>query len=151
MFHSHSIPFSLFSSFNWSTLNKNCQFFWKRPTQVLFLFICVPIEKIVDFSRIRTRIVGVEGKHDDHLTTNATADVWFRTANLWCKKLQWDHYQSQLFDNLCANVVRALSHESLQWSMLYSREDSTFVNYDSLIVLTWKVSILQIENPNLPS
>ena len=31
--------------------------------------------KIVDFSEIRTHMVGVEGKHDDQLTTTTTAYV----------------------------------------------------------------------------
>ena len=50
-------------------------FFLKSgPTPASFLFIFVLFkhnysEKIVGFSGIQTRIVGVEGEHADHLTT----------------------------------------------------------------------------------
>ena len=48
-------------------------FFKKRANPGLFLFILVfsitIYRKIVDLSGIRTRIVGVEGEHADHLTT----------------------------------------------------------------------------------
>ena len=46
-----------------------------RPLFVLFSFFSITIlQKIVDLSGIRTRIVGVEGQHVDHLTTT-TAHV----------------------------------------------------------------------------
>ena len=45
-----------------------------------FLFIFVPFKhkfsrKTLGFSGIRTRIVGIEGKHADHLTTTTTQIV----------------------------------------------------------------------------
>ena len=47
---------------------------------LLFIFILfkqIFTEKTVDISRIRTRIVGVEGEHADHLTTTMTPNyVW---------------------------------------------------------------------------
>ena len=47
-------------------------FLWANPG-LFFVYFCSFqkqfYRKIVDLSRIRTRIVGVEGKHADHLTT----------------------------------------------------------------------------------
>ena len=45
------------------------------PASPLFIFILfknIFIEKVVDFSGIRTWIVEVEGEHADHLTTTTT-------------------------------------------------------------------------------
>ena len=45
---------------------------WADPGLFLFIFVLFKhnySEKIVGFSGIRTRIVGVEGEHADHLTT----------------------------------------------------------------------------------
>ena len=35
------------------------------------------LEKTVGFSEIRSRIVGVEGKHADHLTTTTALETYF--------------------------------------------------------------------------
>ena len=58
-------------------------FFLKNgPTPASFLFIFVLFNnnfyrKIVDLSGIRTRIVGVEGEHADHLTTTTALQIDF--------------------------------------------------------------------------
>ena len=43
-----------------------------RPLFRYFRFFQIIQNKSVDFSEIRTRIVGVEGKHADHLTITTT-------------------------------------------------------------------------------
>ena len=51
---------------------------WSTPASFLFIFVLFQTQilqkKIVDFTRIWTQIVGVEGEHDDHLTTT-TAQI----------------------------------------------------------------------------
>ena len=45
---------------------------WANPGLFLFIFILFKhkfTNKTLGFSRIRSRIVGYEGEHDDHLTT----------------------------------------------------------------------------------
>ena len=47
-----------------------------RPLFVLFSFFSITIlQKIVDLSGIRTRIVGVESEHADHLTTTTALKI----------------------------------------------------------------------------
>ena len=70
-----------------------CFFLKKWAITDLFLFIFVLFKhkflqkKTVDFSGIRTRIVGVECKHADHLTTTAAMCfnflVCFSVPKLW--------------------------------------------------------------------
>ena len=53
---------------------------FKIPASFLFIFFILKnkfTEKIVDYSMIRTRIVGVEGEHADYLTTITTLFVYF--------------------------------------------------------------------------
>ena len=53
---------------------------FKSPASFLFIFVLFNhnfTEKIVDYSMIRTRIVGVEGEHADYLTTITTLFVYF--------------------------------------------------------------------------
>ena len=64
------------------------QFFLKKwAIHGLFLIIFCSFQtidriKTVDFSGIRTRIVGVEGEHADHLTTTALPrTVWLHFKN----------------------------------------------------------------------
>ena len=59
---------------------------WANPGLFLFIFVLFKHnikEKTLGFSRIRTRIVGVEGEHADHLTTT--------TANLLLLKSSTPH------------------------------------------------------------
>ena len=59
-----------------------CFFNWAIPCIFFILFCyCQAIlhnNKLVDFSGIRTRIVGVEGKHADRLTTTTIHNFFFR-------------------------------------------------------------------------
>ena len=51
---------------------------WAKPGLFFVYFVLFKhniTEKTVDFSGIRTRIVGVEGKNADHFTTT-TAQAW---------------------------------------------------------------------------
>ena len=57
---------------------------WANPGFFLFIFVLFKhniIEKTLGFSGIRTRIVGVEGEHADHLTTT-TAQLNICLMNL---------------------------------------------------------------------
>ena len=45
--------------------------------------------KIVDYSRNRTRIVGVEGEHADHLTTTMALTTWILTTYIQAKMLAY--------------------------------------------------------------
>ena len=48
------------------------------PASFCFYFLSFKLQfykKIVDFSRVRTRIVGIEGEHDDHLTTTTALNM----------------------------------------------------------------------------
>ena len=52
---------------------------WANPGLFLFIFVLFKhniIEKTLDFSGIRTRIIGVVGEHADHLTTTTAHLVW---------------------------------------------------------------------------
>ena len=58
------------------------------PTLAFFLFIIVLFKhkcyrKTLGFSWIRTRIVGIEGKHADHLTTTTAQIDDFLTLKIW--------------------------------------------------------------------
>ena len=68
----------------WKTaLEKNLP---SRPYFCLFLFFSNTnfTEKTEDVSGIQTRIVGVEGKHADHLTTTTTKSFFSKTFS--CNK-----------------------------------------------------------------
>ena len=63
---------------------------WAYPGLFLFIFVLFKhkfYRKTVGVSGIRTRIVGVEGKHADHLTTT-TAQVVF---NVGLVNQGWSH------------------------------------------------------------
>ena len=48
----------------------NCFFKWAIPGRFIYVsFLAMSRILIVDISGIRTRIVEIEGKHSDHLTT----------------------------------------------------------------------------------
>ena len=66
---------------------------WANPGLFLFTFVLFKhniIGKSVDFSRIRTRIVGVEGEHADNLTTTATLD---RIVIIWHELHLYNKYR----------------------------------------------------------
>ena len=56
----------------WPQVKQQTKKKWANPGLFLFIFVLFKhntIEKTLGFSGIRTRIVGVEGEHADHLTT----------------------------------------------------------------------------------
>ena len=78
------LPDSTAEVFGWNRLNVCFLKKWANPGLFLFIFVLFKhniIEKTLGFSGIRTRIVGVEGKHADHLTTT-TAQLNICLMNL---------------------------------------------------------------------
>ena len=75
------------------------------PTQDSFLLIFVFInnnfnkKKIVDFSGIRTGIVGVEGKHADHLTITTALQ-----SSLFASKCRWTFARVPFYNSLVRKV-----------------------------------------------
>ena len=71
-----------------------------RPLFVLFSFFSITIlQKIVDLSGIRTRIVGVESEHADHLTTTTAHQK---------------HYLNYIFHSYLIHENFIISDRSLQ-------------------------------------
>ena len=88
--HQNKISLRKWNAFVWNE-DPSAWMFFKWANTCLFLFIFVLFKynftsKIVDFSGIRTQIVGEEGEHADHLTTTRAQASWIVSVIclFWC-------------------------------------------------------------------
>ena len=100
---------------------------WANPG-IYFVYFCYFYQqfyrKIVYFRGIRTRIVGVEGEHADHLTTT-TAPL----SQLFSVLFSTNHYRTCLSNVLPTYFLSKLSREFIQ--SMFSCKMETTTTYGS--------------------
>ena len=81
---------------NWDCWGRFYYFFLNGPTPASFcvfsFFSITILQKILDLSGIRKRIVGVEGEHADHMTTTTARRSFYCSFNIYLKmnfKFRW--------------------------------------------------------------
>ena len=105
----HSVSFTL-------PQIKDVYFFFKWTDPGLFVYFCSYQQqfycKILDYSENRTRIVGVEGKYANHLTTTTTPQAVNFCLNPLCSELKSFRYfftEPELFSTIFSALVLSSS------------------------------------------